>query len=355
MIAIEASLQGGIVVLLALAVILFLKAQPSRSGRYGIALTLCVLASQLDELALPASAMWFNDLVKTIGCANIPLFWLFARSWFDDDFNPGTTDLLLAIGFVALSSASIWAGSAAASPIGPVDAIIYAASIAFAFDALRCAWRDRAADLVESRRRARVAFVMIVTLVVLWTIGAEITGRLMGATALAAVAGNIGMLTGVFGLALVLLGLRHDDMFAPIARPGEPANQIETPVFAPDESDTPLAAALAHAMAQDRLYRAPELTIGAIAARLGVPEYRVRRLVNGRFGHRNINDYLNGLRVAEVRAALADPSQAEVPILTIAMDAGFGSVAVFNRAFKARQGETPSAYRRRHLEPPPID
>ena len=45
-----------------------------------------------------------------------------------------------------------------------------------------------------------------------------------------------------------------------------------------------------------------------------------------------------------------------VPILTIAMDAGFGSLAVFNRSFKARQGETPSAYRRRHLDTtPPSD
>jgi AraC-like DNA-binding protein len=43
---------------------------------------------------------------------------------------------------------------------------------------------------------------------------------------------------------------------------------------------------------------------------------------------------------------LADPGQAEVPILTIALDAGFGSIGPFNRAFKAQTGLTPSEYRR---------
>ncbi|MFI4995652.1 MAG: helix-turn-helix domain-containing protein [Hyphomicrobiales bacterium] len=45
-------------------------------------------------------------------------------------------------------------------------------------------------------------------------------------------------------------------------------------------------------------------------------------------------------------AALADPGQASVPILTIALDAGFSSIGPFNRAFKARTGQTPSEYRR---------
>ena len=34
-----------------------------------------------------------------------------------------------------------------------------------------------------------------------------------------------------------------------------------------------------------------------------------------------------------------------MPILTIALDAGFGSLGPFNRAFKDAEGMTPSAYR----------
>jgi len=38
--------------------------------------------------------------------------------------------------------------------------------------------------------------------------------------------------------------------------------------------------------------------------------------------------------------------QAEVPVITIAMDAGFQSLGPFNRAFKATTGVTPTEYRR---------
>jgi AraC-like DNA-binding protein len=50
-----------------------------------------------------------------------------------------------------------------------------------------------------------------------------------------------------------------------------------------------------------------------------------------------------------VMAALADPAQEAVPILTIAMDAGFQSLGPFNRAFKAQTGVTPSEFRRLQL------
>jgi AraC-like DNA-binding protein len=43
---------------------------------------------------------------------------------------------------------------------------------------------------------------------------------------------------------------------------------------------------------------------------------------------------------------LADPSQKGVPVLTIAMDAGFPSIGPFTRAFNARAGMTPTEFRR---------
>ena len=110
--------------------------------------------------------------------------------------------------------------------------------------------------------------------------------------------------------------------------------------------------ALRALMEEQKLYRHDGLTIAVLAARLAIPEYRLRRLINRRLGHRNFSSFVNGYRLAEARAALADPVQANVPILTIALDTGFQSLAPFNRAFKMTAGMTPREYRRQHLTRP---
>ena len=73
-----------------------------------------------------------------------------------------------------------------------------------------------------------------------------------------------------------------------------------------------------------------------------MPEHRLRATINAELGFRNFNTFLNGYRLEECKAALADPVQAEVPIITIALDSGFQSMATFNRVFKAETGLSPS-------------
>ena len=102
-------------------------------------------------------------------------------------------------------------------------------------------------------------------------------------------------------------------------------------------------------MTRERLYRQDALTITSVASRLKVPEYRPRRAINQGLGARNFNAYLNSFRLAEAQDALADPSQRDVPIVTIALDAGFGSLAPFNRAFRDANACTPTEFRARAL------
>ena len=127
-----------------------------------------------------------------------------------------------------------------------------------------------------------------------------------------------------------------------------PARSVVQASPAPDSNvaDQKLIDALMRLMADERIYRHDNLTIGALAAKLKVPEYRLRRLINQRLGYRNFNVFLNNHRIEEAKAALADPAQAKVPVITIAMDAGFQSLGPFNRAFKATTGVTPTEYRR---------
>jgi AraC-like DNA-binding protein len=134
---------------------------------------------------------------------------------------------------------------------------------------------------------------------------------------------------------------------APLAlTPASPPVDAQPPAAVGDAQETALLARLAAVMAEGKAYREEGLSIAVLAAKLEIPEYRLRRLINQRLGYRNFSSYVNGYRLAEATAALADPAQAEVPILTIALDAGFQSIGPFNRAFKAAAGMTPSEYRR---------
>ena len=78
----------------------------------------------------------------------------------------------------------------------------------------------------------------------------------------------------------------------------------------------------------------PPIAIASLATRLGITEKKLRELINGKLGFRNFSSYVNAFRIEEVRRRLLDPRQNEVPILTMALEAGFGSIVAFNRAFK---------------------
>jgi AraC-like DNA-binding protein len=135
-----------------------------------------------------------------------------------------------------------------------------------------------------------------------------------------------------------------------VERPGRPTAIDPAASRRPAaQADDHLLAALEQLMATQHAYRDEGLGIATLAARLGAPEYRLRRLINGRLGHRNFNAYLNGLRLAEARSALADPARRGLPVLSIALGAGFQSIGPFNRAFKADTGLTPTEFRRQKL------
>jgi AraC-like DNA-binding protein len=96
----------------------------------------------------------------------------------------------------------------------------------------------------------------------------------------------------------------------------------------------------------ERLYARDGLTIAALAAILDTQEHILRRVINGALGFRNFNDFLHSHRLREAAARLRDPADRRIPILTIALETGYGSVGPFNRAFKERFGMTPTEYRR---------
>jgi len=283
----------------------------------------------------PQLGVWAIALLA-LSAGNNVVFWALSASLFDDGFR-------LRWWHAALWLLLVVAGTLACFLSVPALGLVLTLS-SFAFAALAMAqaltsWR---ADLVEGRRRLRLFVVGASSLY----IGLDAATRLLGvprsAPEGASLAGGAGLLAiaGVVAWSLLRVGT-NQSLFARLADAPQP---IEEPAAEPVNHG--LVAALERLMTTERAYRQDGLTIGMLAQKLGLPEYRLRRLINQALGYRNFNSFVNHYRIAEIKAALADPGQSEVPVLTMALDAGFSSLGPFNRAFKAETGLTPSDYRR---------
>lgn len=106
-----------------------------------------------------------------------------------------------------------------------------------------------------------------------------------------------------------------------------------------------LGAALPALMLREHPYRDAELTLAALAERLGTTPHKLSEVLNRELAQ-GFHDFVNGYRVSEVCARLADPGTRHLNILALGLDAGFASKSTFNQAFKKLTGQTPSAYRR---------
>jgi AraC-like DNA-binding protein len=92
----------------------------------------------------------------------------------------------------------------------------------------------------------------------------------------------------------------------------------------------------------ERLYAREALTIAELARLLDTQEHVLRRVVNHGLGFRNLK---------EAADRLGDAQGRRIPVLTIALEVGYGSIGPFNRAFKERFGVTPTQYRRQNSTP----
>ncbi len=279
----------------------------------------------------------------SLAVANMAVFWVLARALFQDGFRVRPWH-------GALWVACLGVGAAQGSGLAPeiVAPVMAAVFTALAVAQTLTSWRG---DLVEGRRRTRLLIVILSAALTTLNLSIHILGVRASTPLVAALVDSGGLLFVVIAIALAVLGAdRADALFEDLepatpdgSRRGDPAVAELTP------EDATLIDALRHAVSIDRVYRREGLTIGDLAQLLGVAEYRLRRVINQGLGHRNFSSFLNGHRIAEAKAALSDPDQAAVPILTIALDAGFNSLGPFNRAFKAATDATPSDFRRAAL------
>ena len=268
------------------------------------------------------------------------LFWLFARTWFNDRQQLERWAVLIVVLSVLNIAAMQWTFRRYNDANQITGTMFRFGMFAFAAAGLWEAWRGREGDLVEIRRRMRPRIAAAVGISVILIAIVEIAVYNLQAPAwmARAVGSEIAIVTLLFCTAM--FGMRQSDLF------GAPKKAIAT-VTPP--MDGAMTDRLFKHMTAELPHRDEEMTIAKLAAQLSVQEYRLRRHINGALGHRNFAAFLNGYRLAEVKSALADQTQKEVPIITIALDAGFGSLGPFNRAFREAEAMTPSEYRARSL------
>jgi AraC-like DNA-binding protein len=304
---------------------------------------------------IPKTSLWWT---MPILAGNPVILWLYARATFDDDFvvRRWHGALWLVVIGIAFSSSLTWTARPMLAQAGmrSVSLVWLVLALSAALQTVRT-WR---ADLIAGRRRLRIASLVVSLVLMVLLAGSHLVpidwggGHLPGTLA-NALGGSLATSLGMCALALLAgMSLFHPPPTAPtlIAVTAEkPDGATRTDVRTGDGRDSIaplLLRRLDHLMTVERVHRQEGLTIAMLAAKLDLPEHRLRQVINEGLGYRNFNAFLNRYRLDEAKAALADPSQRDVPVLTIAMDAGFQSIGPFNRAFKAENGLTPTEFRR---------
>ena len=271
------------------------------------------------EIAAPTLTVTLPLLAMVLGMvalgvtANLPRL----QARFDGSPMPEATGLTLAhaVAMLAFTGAAIWE--------------------------VARGWRD---DLVEPRRALRrwvalgIGGYASVALIVELAVRERNVGALLPALHIMGI--------GLIALALAVVVARHSLGailgLATDAKPAAVSDSPPTPAPQTSPPTSPALDALTRAMTEQHLYRREGLTLAALAQTLNVGEGALRALINQQLGYRNFNDFLHHYRLQEAAARLTCE---DLPILTIALESGYGSIGPFNRAFRQRFGMTPSEYR----------
>ena len=375
LVLVDVAMRGALIALLLVLATVMRRDRPKlAAARVGVAMALglCVQvisATPLFEDMVPR--LWQAPWVA-VSVGNAVLFWVFVQALFDDEFALRPVHGVAWLAAASLSGLNCAALAHSASVIAPVTmGLQRAVPLVFAVLAALAAAKHLRADLVEERRRLRIFVAVTGIAYTLAFLGARLAsprGQLVGLTAMLDVAS---LLLIVLVLVSRLLRLGASKLFPSTQQPATlhasiasaetsvetPADQPSPPTDAaetlppPDPAEERLAQALQHLMAVEQAYRAEDMSLASLAAKLNAPEYKLRRLINQRMGYRNFNAFINGFRLDAVRAALTDPARRDLPVLTLALDAGFQSIGPFNRAFKAATGLTPTEFRKEMLRP----
>ena len=282
-----------------------------------------------------------NIVVRVLDIPHLIFVWLFALSLFQDEFRISWFHIVIGVlfclpilyirlvGLGVIESFPSWFIVMGSLMSGALMIHLSYATLV-----------GRAADLREKRRASRIYFVVVIVSVAILAAMTEIvfTGENLIYLRTAKV---IVIWPAIAWACYWILKARTGALEFTQAN-GENSTNSDMSF-----RNKELANALEEEMLGNRAFLETRLSIPTLARRLGVTPHRLRDLINHGLGYQNFNVFLNAYRIDAVKLAFADPKNAHIPILTIVMKYGFNSLSPFNNAFLAKEGVTPSEYRKK--------
>jgi AraC-like DNA-binding protein len=335
------------VVLLSLLASLMLRARRrDHTARIGAALAISVAAFMLTSMDHAGELLGVFVYPLSAICATHPVwFWLFCTALFSDHMKLSRRHVvcLAAMAIAGLAYTSL------AQPVWRADAPAFttllgtlfgAASLGFVCLGPLAVYLGRRTDLDERRLKIRTWFVPLVSgylvCVVLVQIYTVIAAR---ATPEPLVLFNLAVIDSVAAAALLTFVQIRVCNWLDLVEPAPDVDSLS-------RVERSVLDRLTRRLVPERLYAREGLSIAVLAATLDTQEYVLRRVINRGLGFRNFNDFLHSHRLREAAVRLREPAERRIPVLTIALDVGYGSIGPFNRAFRERFGMTPTEYRR---------
>lgn len=96
---------------------------------------------------------------------------------------------------------------------------------------------------------------------------------------------------------------------------------------------------------EEKIYKQSNISLGALAQRLGTTRHNVSQVINEHF-ELNFFHLVNKYRVEEAKEIFKKDQNRNLNIIDVAYDVGFNNKVTFNKAFKAETNMTPSLYLR---------
>ncbi|HCS64799.1 MAG TPA: hypothetical protein DIW64_12390 [Cellvibrio sp.] len=268
---------------------------------------------------------------------SMPVFlWLYGKQLFDDGFDLQHWSLWgkSALGLLAVFYIYVFLIRGGGGHLQMASHVIALIFIVHLLASVIATWRH---DLVEQRRIARFWFVLLVGLFFLMLDVVELSNTRLNRHQIFMLMSASICLIGTSVTAVLLFS--HALSTKPQFTSDGTSETLRYSRLIPQENA--LAIKL-QTFINDEGYLQPDLTISKLADQLECPDHHLRKLINQSLGFTNFNEFLNHYRIEVARKRLFESS---LPVLSIALDLGYGSIASFNRAFKDIVGITPTAYR----------